>query len=99
MNNLLRIAAAAVFVCFFLPATSHACCPPLSVDDDIYYDKCGAGRVVVGEVKQECEGAGSSWGVTSVYVEMITTRCSTGAKTYAYSECGTPVSSLDDCIC
>ena len=95
-NHLLRIAAAAVFVCFFLPATSQAY---LSVDDDIYYDKCGPGRVVVGEEKLTCDGTYTFTGVTSNYVENIVTTCRTGAKHYYYFQCGVEVSSLDVCYC
>jgi hypothetical protein len=96
-NNVLRVVAAAVFVCFFLPATSHAY---IFVDHDIFYNTCGSGRVIVGEWQQTCDGTITSWGVAySDFVEEIETTCRTGHQDTYYMECGNPVSSLDVCIC
>ena len=67
--------------------------------DHVFYDHCGANRIVVGEIYTDCLGHTTSWGRVTNYEERHTTVGCDGPTTTTYWECGTQVSSLDVCIC
>ena len=95
MRQALAVLAILVFVSMIpMPALAI-----VNEVDRVFYNDCGPGRFIVGEIYTDCTGHVTAWGQVTDFEERNTTVGCDGPTTTTYWECGVKVKSLDICIC